>query len=81
MTTAGTMSKVDAFWASWLGCDPDALSAPGVRVAQCAARPAQGQLFLFRRGPGCVVSVGQPAGRGGLLEEAESISVRVRAGS
>ena len=71
MTRAATTIEVDRFWSSWLGCRPEDLARPGVRVVSCSESGSR-QIVLFRRDPTCIVSVADPAG-GELICEVENL--------
>jgi len=71
MTKPQTLVEVDTFWASWLGCPVEGLSGAGVRVVRCSETCRQ-QVFLFRRGLMCIVSVADLSG-GRLVGQVASI--------
>ena len=71
MTKPQTLAEVDTFWASWLGCRLEEIASGAVRVAPCSETCHQ-QIFLFRRGLTCIVSVADPSG-GRLIGEVKSI--------
>ena len=73
MTRSTTLTEIDAFWASWLGCSSDDLSRPGVWVAPCGEVPPHQQVFLFRRGEACIVSVAGPPDGGALMKDVEAV--------
>src|SRR3712207_2766166 len=64
---AAEFAPADSYWAATLGCLPEQLCQPGVRVVESPDPTYRGAL-LFRRGPASVLSV--PAGLVGAVSNA-----------
>lgn len=57
MIAAGTLKKVDAYWASYFGCTPEDLVGSRTKVLVHAALAGYDGALVFRRGGSCIVSV------------------------
>lgn len=57
MEVERALKRVDSFWAGYFGCVTEQLWAPGTVVVPHAALRGFDGVLVFRRDPGCIVSV------------------------